>query len=362
MVTSSSCSFLAITALPDDRPSTLHLGLILSEVARRPGHRASLWYLRSYRSHEPTLESRTIDSLRTWPPAAAADFVGLHGPAAHLRGVRLRMWLRSIQPDVVLLDDGLGRRVLDPLPVTPPLVARYNSVPPELSGLDEPTLERTPELTVLNGTEPPPGAVLGDRVVREFRFPHQAPRAFLSADRRNQQRQVLGIPADVPLVVGCGDDGWLDGPDLFLRALWSVRNRYDIAAHGVWFGLEADTDERDRLLREAARMGFDGSFHICPSGPQSHLLCGDVVFYSHRSTSDGGYLDAMFLSGTGVVAFESTGIADPSVRVVADIDVEAAAEQIAAYLSEDRSVRELDARRRLDRSLLVDEILSVRRR
>ena len=67
---------------------------------------------------------------------------------------------------------------------------------------------------------------------------HQDALPFRTADARVGVRRRLGIPVDVPLVVGWGADPWLDGPDLLVRTLWALEHRQGdrraraVAGHG----------------------------------------------------------------------------------------------------------------------------------
>lgn len=354
---------LAITASPDDRPSTRNLELIVEEIDRRPGHSASLWFLRHQFGAEPPTGTRVVDDLRTWGPSGTLERLGGGAIAPRLRGLRLRAWLREANPDIVILDDGLGVRVLDPLRHLPPIIVRTNRDLPLDIG-DEQFFGGVPARRIIG-----PGVeVSADSTTVSVEHPLADGAAERNADSefRHQHRLALDLPVEAQLITGWGDDGWLDGPDLFLRTLWSLHQRHRTAAHAVWFGLSADRDETERLVREAGRMGLGDHFHVRPDTGTADRLCGDAVFLSYRDVAVPGDITAAILSGAPVVAFRACGIfepADQAVDVVDDIDVEAAASALAAGLGDDRAERwqRDDAaaiRRTLSVGRIADDILA----
>lgn len=347
---------LVITAAPDERPSTRNLSLILDEVNRRPDARATLWYLRSAPEHVERPGTRVVDSLRTWPPCAALDAVGLAKPAAWIRGRRLRGWLREVDPDVVVLDDGLGARVLDPLSPRPPVVVRRNAVTPEHQHLEPPPEESADLLVVPAGTEAEDTDV---PTLVEHTYGHAYGSHFASAEERGAIRERYDLPTAGPLLVGWGDDGWLDGPDLFIRTMWALAERHGVEIDGVWFGLTADADEVDRLRREAERCGVGDRFHHRPAVSTALRLCGDAVLVPYRTVATADDVVVPALAGCVVVAFEATGVEDPDVTLVPDLDVEAAAAALAEGLRQDRAEREAQRHWRLDPRLLVDGVLDL---
>lgn len=348
---------LAITSWPDERRSTENLAMIIDEIDRRRDASARLWYLRTTDHQVPVRGTRVVDSLRTWPPCAMLDAVGLRTPAAWIRGRRLRWWLREVHPDIVVLDDGLGERLLAPLPSPPAVVVRRNDLPPAESHL-EPAPRGPAELLVVPPSDDDAHTGRADVYV-EYPFADTEARALADSGKRRAARHAEGLPQDAPLVVGWGDDGWLDGPDLFLRTLWALEHRHDRLVHGAWFGLTADPHEVDRLRSEAARLGLEGRFHHRVHDTMRGRLCGDAVLFPYRSTADQESVRDAILAGALVVAFESTGVSDPVARVVRDLDVDAAAAALDAGLDEDREQRWESARTRVDVALLADRILAL---
>lgn len=358
---SNHVSVLVITAWPDERRSTQNLALIVDEIDRRPDASAQVWYLRTTDHQVPATGTRVVDSLRTWPPCAALDAVGLRAPAAWIRGRRIRWWLRRVHPDIVVLDDGLGEHVLAPLPSTPAIVVRRNELPPAEVQL-EPTPRRDAELLVVPPSDDAADSG-GDGVYVEYPFAGSdiEARTFADPGKRGDARRTEGLPQDAPLVVGWGDDGWLDGPDLFLRTLWALEQRHGRLVHGAWFGLTADPHEVDRLRSEADRLGLADRFHHRDRDTLRGRLCGDAALFPYRSTAHPGAVRDAILAGELVVAFEATGISDPVARVVRDLDVDAAASALDAGLDEDRNQRWRSSLGRVDVELLADRLLALAR-
>lgn len=334
-------SVLVLTALPDDRESTAQLALLVDELRTRRGARVTVWYLRCLDHQTPPPGTRVVDRLRTIAPLRALDAVGAGAPASWVRGRLLRRWMAEVRPDLVVLDDGLGDRVLDVLDPRPPVVVRHNAVLPDFAELEPPARERG-DLTIV----PPGAADEGDddpTVLLELPWPDpdgtDPGRPFRDADRRDGARNALDLPTGVPLVVGWGDDGWLDGPDLFVRTLWALEHRHGVTAHGVWFGLAADRREAERILTEADRCGLGGRLHHRPTTTLDGQLCGDAVLLPYRSPTDPADLLPAMVAGAAVVTFRSTAPVGPGVVRVDELDVEAAATALATALAEDRDGR-----------------------
>lgn len=338
-------SILVISAYPDDRGSTADLRRIVGELSGSRGHSTETWFLRCMDHQTPWPGSRVVDELRTWAPAALLSSVGGERIAGFLRGRRLRSWLRRIDPDVVVLDDGLGQRLLDHVPRAPIRVVRLNPEPPADREMEPPASDRADLLLVHpdhHGPEPAArvrmaGAHLGHR---------PDARRLGSEPARRATRAALALPLDAPLVVGWGRDGWLDAPDVFVRTLWAV-SRTHPDAHGLWLGLGDDVDELERLVSEAQRCHVGDRMHFREVMTQDARLCGDVVLLPDRSPGRAAEetIEAI-MSGAPVVSFPMLAMHDDAIIVVPALDVEAAAAAID-HLLEDRSA---DARRERQRA------------
>ncbi len=234
--------------------------------------------------------------------------------------------------------NGSGR-VLDVADPRPPVVVRHNPTMPPFAEL-EPPPTRTADLTVVAAARTEEFADVADVLVElpwvegaEVGTPYRDPAA------RDRVRRQHGLPTGVPLVVGWGDDGWLDGPDLFVRALWALEHRHGVVAHGVWFGLSADPREVERLQTEAARCGLGDRFWHRTAVDVAAQSCGDVVLLPYRSPVEVVDLAPALVSGAALVTFRSTAPMGPGVVRVDELDVEAAAAAVAEALAADRGAR-----------------------
>lgn len=357
---------LVVSAFAEDRPCDVDRGLVLDTIRRRSGARVEQWYLRPV-PHSPPPDGWIVDSLRTWPPARALSAVGLEPLAARLRGLRLRARLARLAPSVVVLDDGVGGRLLSALRRPARVVVRANEEPPRDEHL-EPAFEgEIGALLVRRGATHPRQAELErtGQVVHEpaavvLRHQSEADADSDSLDAAAADaRRDLDLPEDAAIVVGWGEDGWLDGPDLFVRALWALEHRHDVRAHGVWAGLVSRA-EINRLEAEAERCGVGERFHLVPPTDRI-LVLGDAVFLPYRSDRPG--LDdetaTAALSGAPVVCFPFAEPVDSAVTVVPHLDVDAAADALAKAMTVDRAGRREDVARRWARSCddMVDGVL-----
>lgn len=332
-------SILIITNAYDLRDSTAVLRRIASTLAGFDDTRVDVFLLR----HSTTnpLEwprARVVDDLRTWWPAALID--GLAPTVAgRLRGLRLRWWLHQIDPDVVLLDDGLGARVIEHLTPRPFVVSRVNLDRPT-GAFGEPDSVAESDLVIA-----PPDVTVPDSlpVLREHRF-----RSFSDAvraadgDVRRATRQRLGLAEDAVVLSGWGTDGWLDGPDLFVRVLWALREHHGIDAHGIWFGTDQPAEMR-RLREEAERCGVDDRYHQFPYHGHGEVpldaLSADVVVLPTREALLHDHIVPAAVAGLVTVTFHVADVDDRWIWSVDDLDIDAAAVEVVRALEGDRAER-----------------------
>lgn len=353
-----SVSVLIITCSPDRRESTERLRVIIDEMERRSDVEVTVWVLRVGVGEELWPDATEIDALRRWWPAALFDRVALPRVAAALRGLRLRVWNHAASPDVVILDDGLGDRALVGLRRKPVIVARLNDEAPR-DRLLEPRPTRPVDIALApagwEGPLPAGAAVEPAPPVRE------CARAQELGDpaQRSRTRVLLDLPVDEPLITGWGADGWIDGPDLFVRALWALERKHGISAHGLWLGLGADPHEVDRLRSEAARCGVADRFHVRSADTEAARICGDAVFLPYRSAGDPNEILSVVASGSVVVTFPSCRVSDPSIVVVPALGIEEAALALAEALRSDRRRNAEAAETRFGVRPWVDRFLEV---
>ena len=356
---SAPTSILIISGAPDDRHSTAMLRRLADAMVARPDVHVRVWFLRCAWYQEMWPDTVLVDGLRTWWPAAVSSRLGFDRVAGALRGLRLRSWLWRAQPDLVVLDDGLGERVLNHIPGRPVIVHRHNREETPEAQLEE-SLSRTPD-AVLSRPDMPPDPRDGVRTIVEYdtRDDWSEARHIGRDEVRGSARSALGLPADVPLITGWGVSGWIDGPELFVRELWVMEHRHGVAAHGAWFGSDRDPHEVDRLRAEADRCGVGDRFHHLVSDRPADRLCGDLVFLPYRDEADAEELLVAICSGQAVVTFPVTHLEQDAVHVVDHLDLEAAGEKLARLLQEDRAVRWRTTLRQLDVQSLVEELVGT---
>ncbi len=344
---SERLSILVVTARPDQRRSTEVLRLLVEYLERRPDARVTVWFLRSDPDggdDPPWPGSRVVDDLRTWWPTR--PLVGGTGRriADALRGARLRWWLREARPDVVLLDDGLGDRVLDPWPRPVFRAVRTNPDPPRGVEMEPPPLT-TGDVVIgslpVEHDDGTPHLVLPVLRRRSLALPMARP------GERTRVRAALGIPEEAQLVVGWGEDAWIDGTDLFLRTLWALGERHGVEPHALWLGLSSDRHEADRIRTEAARCGLADRFHLHPLTEEVQRYAGDAVLLPTRVPGEDTELILNALCvGQVVVATADDHLPDGTVPMP-PLDVEAAGEALCDGLAGDRVER-------FERSRLLD--------
>lgn len=332
-----SQSVLVITNSNDRRDSTSALRRITRALAEVDDTSVAVFFLRPQtEANAPWPGSRVVDDLRTWWPAALIERFVSANLAGRIRGLRLRLWLRQVDPDVVILDDGLGFRVVEHLRRPAAIINRLNLEAP-LGTHDYDGMYPTPTVVVA-----PPGLTVETPVpvIREHGLRSFGDNArFAETDVRRAARSQLGLPEEATLIAGWGADGWLDGPDLFVRTLWALRERHGIDAHGVWLGNEQPEAIR-RLEEEAARCGVADRFHHLPYDGHGEMpaeaLFGDVVLLPTRASLLPEHLMPASVSGLIVVTFEAAVVEDDHVWCVEDLDVDAAAAAVARGLGRDR--------------------------
>jgi hypothetical protein len=352
-------SLLVVTAAPDDRPSTTTLRDVVAELRRRRDLDVHLWYLRDG-GRDTGDADRVVDSLREEEPAATLDRFGMGRAAGVARGRRLRRWFRDDPPTWILLDDGLGDRLLDAVREQPRRILRVNPDPPADASIEPPAARAGDLLIVTDGADPA-GRTAPSRLDLPLLRDHVRGRAARAAAARERVRDGLGVPSDVPLVVGWGEDQWLDGPDLLVRSLWALEAHHGVVAHGLWLGIDPDGDDGVRVLDEARRCGVAARFTLAAEETAERRLCGDAVLLPYRSPGDPEPVHEALVAGCGVVTFPVWSTDDPGVRLVGHLDVDAAADALVEVLADDRGALAERAEQRYDVGPWVDRFVSALR-
>lgn len=345
---------LVVTAEPDERTSTETLRAMAQALDDRPDTEVTVWFLR-HGEVAPWWPGATIvDDLRTWLPSVLAARLGSERLAGVVRGARLRRWWGAVDPSIVVLDDGLGTRVLPRGQRAAVIARRVNDELPRGATLEPAPLDTADIVLAASGAPSPAEAFLLTPALIEV-----APIAVEAPIASHRVREHLGIADDLPLVIGWGIDGWLDGSDLFVRALWHLEHRHGIRAAGAWIGMWDDPGEWRQLQAEAVRCGLEDRFFRLTDGERSDRWAGDVVLLPYRSPATQATLLEVIAAGIVTVTFEPAVLDDPAVQVVAPLDLEAVADALAAALGGDRDRAATAARQRIDATRWAENLLDL---
>lgn len=354
----SDLSILVVTSTPDHRNSTTELADLVAELRRRNGVMVNVWFLRRG-DGSPWPGSLVVDDLRTATLPAAIDKVGLPLVAGVLRGRMLRRWWSEAHPDAVILDDALGERLLPSDRSDLVVVHRLNPVPPSDAGLETPSAQPAKIQLVPRDGPPPEGPPAPTVLATTPRSDHEPARPFIDAASRAIVRKRLGLPADGLLVVGWGEHAWFDGPDMFVRTIWNLRERHGFDAQGMWAGSDDDGEVAAVLEDEAGRCGLSDHVSHQPRSTVDVRLCGDVVLLPYRDDGELRYVHEAAVTGCEVITFPVWRSADPMLHMVDHLDIDAAAEAIIGACESDRADRSATARELLDVGPFVDALLNA---
>lgn len=354
----SALSILVVTSAPDVRDSTAELAALVTELRRRPGVKVSVWFLR-HGDGSSWRDSRVVDDLRTLPVPAAIDKLRLTPLAGVVRGRVLRRWWAEVDPDVVLLDDALGERLLPEDRSGLVVVHRTNTTPPSDASL-ETTATVAADVQLVPLDHEPPDVPRGRTVLTTTpRTDLEPARRFADSASRVIVRKRLGLPTDGLLVVGWGEHTWFDGPDMFVRTISSLRERHGTDAHGLWVGGDDAGEVAALIDDEVSRCGLSGHLTHEPRSTIDARLCGDVVFLPYRDEGELEWVQQAAITGCEIVTFPVWHAVVPGLRPVDHLDLEAASEAIMAAAGGDRTARAAAASDALDVAPFVDDLLDA---
>lgn len=346
-------SLLVVTSAPDARGSTATLRLLVHELRDRPEVEVSVWFLRADPDQVVWPGARVVDDLRTWRSATVADRWATTAVGDRVRGLGLRSWWRSVSPQAVLLDDGIGARVVTGGHAA--TIVRLNAEPPGTAAAGE-AVAADADL-VLHG----PGAAdpfAGD-VARLAAGPLAhlgAARAAAEPQARTRWRSVLRLPTDAPLVVGWGAPGAPEELEAFARALALVHEQVP-DVHGVWLAAEADPAVHDQARSRHAELGLAGRLHERPVATLEARCAGDAVLLPGSTPVADLVVESVAAGLTVVVGAAVDGLHDPS--VVLAQGPRAQADALVAALAADRTEASRGARERLDVAGFADGFVSA---
>ncbi|MFN8016921.1 MAG: glycosyltransferase [Acidimicrobiales bacterium] len=156
----------------------------------------------------------------------------------------------------------------------------------------------------------------------------------------DEARDAVGVPVDLPLVVGAGIGTHRKGVDLFLEAALAA-SRLAPEVQFCWVGGAADP-LRPRVADLAERLGL-ASFHVAPSTPALDDVLAAADAFAHPARVDAFPLVCLHaaLVATPVVGFAGCGglqeMFGPTARLVPYPDVAALADAVVALAIERRS-------------------------
>jgi glycosyltransferase involved in cell wall biosynthesis len=162
-----------------------------------------------------------------------------------------------------------------------------------------------------------------------------------SNERRRAMRRGLGIPADVPVVAGCGATEWRKGVDLFVEHADLVRAKLvGTPVHFVWIGKVVDDEFTRSIMRQVRDRGLSSLFHF--AGEQEkpvELFPGcDVFVLSSREEAMGLVALEAASVGKPIVCFAGAGgmpdfVAHECGKVVSRMTADALADAVIELVS-----------------------------
>jgi len=310
---------LVVAASPDGRRSTASLRRAVSRLGRERDLSVEWWFLRDVDSAGTTGSEigprtgpastdapiRVVDHLRTSPVSTAFTRWGADRVAARLAGLRLRAWWRRARPDVVVLDDGLGGRLLPERP--PPVVVRVNPTGPA-----EPAASEDRWSGPVAGWWYSPGApvdapspTVPPAVIVHERLEFEPPSAS-SPDAVGAARRAAGLPVDELVVLwSVADAAGADAADeLAVMLEWLVAgdDRFDRPVHVVWVDPDLTAESHARVATAARRAGVAERVHQRAAVSSGLTRAADAVVRGLRTgDADGGHVPADGDAFEGVV-------------------------------------------------------------
>lgn len=362
---------LVVTSAPDDRRSTAALRGAVAELAGAAQAEVHVWFLRGSpatagtwgRSAAPTGWSgsvRVIDDLRMWWPVRTARRLGLDGFAGRIAGARLRLWRRAASPDVVVLDDALGGRLLGRRrPAV--LAVRHNSLPPVGAELESRwtgpvDIEISPA-----GSASGPAPHDGRALVLEPVWVE--PVAGIGESPVPDLRRVFGLPTEVAIVMWCGRSSESALDDL-VTVLAEVEARGGPAAHGLVVDDRLTHDRLSVIRRTAEDRGFGDRIHPRPVATPPLMFAADAVV-STDAVLDDDLAAALLRAGVCLVSPPGHRVAAPALVELAPVEPTTVAGALQRLLAVGRAERAAGSRAELDAEPLAQGLLAalaVRRR
>lgn len=346
-----------VSGAPGDDPASLELRDLVDELDRRPGVEAVSWFLGSSRTVPARDDERIVDELRTdWRMARVDRLLGA-SVGARVRGARLRWWVRSVRPDVVVLDDGLGAHLFGDLSQHRVVVRLTSRL--EVDPVGGSVFAGRPAAVLAESVDDP-RLVDGVPVVPfVHRRDRTTARAMCRFDERATARAAAGLPSSERLVVGWSSDPWNESGDLFVRTLWHA-HRSGHRWHGCWLAdpLGASVDH---VLDEARRCGVLDHLDVRQDTHDELECVADLVWLPARHGVDTERVRNVLCAGVPVATFEGVhvGIESPDIQRVPDLDLPVLAATVDSVDDDGRHARAARADAEFGVAAVADTLLAV---
>lgn len=338
-------SLLVVSAAPDRRTSSTALRNLVLALDERADVQVSIWYLRDG-DGERADGARIVDELRQWAPSKALERVGLGRLAGVLRGRRLRSWYRDVDPDAVLLDDGIGLRVV-PRGANPKVVVRENDQPPADSAM-EPILVAVDQADIVIAARPRRGDRGNTVVVAGDLTNH------LDSDRRSKvaaTRSALRLNEGALVAGWAGQDEHRD-LERFMRVIRELDAGQPVA--GVWFA-RVEPASTAGFIRLADSHGLGDRVSLrSDSFRWSAASAADAVLLPEGESQLDGRHGELAVDGVRIVAVDDQLDSESSAGADAALGV-----ALAAALAEDRDDASAGAVRSFTADGAADELCAV---
>lgn len=304
------------------------------------GATVSVWFLRDG-DGPPWPDAKVVDHLRTGRTAEIGRRLHLRRITAHAAGLRLRTWYARVRPDLVLLDDGVGGRVV---PGSPRVVAvRQNTDPPD--GPPEPRWQGPVDIVIV--PEGRPVAPVDDMAAIVAEWDPEDPgashhgSAFLT--------QAFGIDPRPPLAVVELPLHEVESTDLLAELNGTEREPIEVIVVDPTAGVGAE--ERLRSIPGAERA------HLRPAVPETIRRAADLLV----TNGEVRHLDGLLLAGVAVVGAIPPELLDMSTARWSDLRANPG-RLLGPLLNSDRTRRRRRARERLSPVAVGPTLLkSIRR-
>lgn len=138
-----------------------------------------------------------------------------------------------------------------------------------------------------------------------------APLPVPMAEARRRARADLGLPDDLPVLVGAGVYEWRKAPDLLLHVAWHLR-REGRRCGVVWIGDDSDRTSWCDWDAEAARLGLSDLARRVPASPRYAEIMAAADVFVLPSREDTFPLVCVEAASMGIptVCFDDAGIVE----------------------------------------------------